>query len=63
MNTKCLTASMRIYFLHMLDEYCYEKYTSYSDDFDLWPKLLYQYFNELTLGKAIESAYLTRKSE
>ena len=47
----------------MLDEYWDEKYTPYSDYFDFCPDWLYQYFNEMLLGKEIESAYLTWKLE
>ena len=52
---------MRTYWLHMLYDYCYEKDTPYSYNYDFWPDWLYQYFNEMPLGEAIESAYLTWK--
>ena len=47
----------------MLDGYWDEKNTPCSDIFDFWPDCLYQYFNELPLGEAIESDYLMWKSE
>ena len=52
---------MRIYCLQMLDEYWDEGDTHYSDDFDSLPEQLFQYYNELTLAEAIESAYLMWK--
>ena len=47
----------------MLDDYWDEKDTTYSYYYAFWPDWLYQYFNDLPLGEAIESAYLTWKSE
>ena len=54
---------MQTDWLQMLDEYWDEKYTPYSDDYYLRPYFLFRYLNELTLGKSIESSYLTCKSE
>ena len=54
---------MQKYWLHMLDDYWDEKYTPYSDDDYFWHDWLYQYFNELPIGEAIESAYITYNSE
>ena len=54
---------MRIDWLHMLDEYWYEIDTPHSDDFDFCSNWLFQYYNELLLGEAIESDYLTWKQE
>ena len=61
MNNIYLTEIIRTYWLQMLDEYFDEKDTPYSDDFDLWPDQLYQYFNELPLYKSIESDYFMWK--
>ena len=58
-----LTESMRSDWLHMLDDYWDEKYTPYSDDDCFWPDWLYQYVNELPIGEAIKSAYITYNSE
>ena len=54
---------MQTDWLQMLDEYWDKKYTPYSDYYDFQPDWLYQYFNELPLGKAIESAYIMWKLE
>ena len=54
---------MRTDWLKVLDEYWYDKDTSYSDDFYFWPDWLFQHYNELPLGEAIESDYITWKSE
>ena len=54
---------MRTDWLQMLDKQWEERYTTYSDDFEFWPEWLFQYLNELTLGEAIEIAYLMWKSE
>ena len=57
-NNIYLTEIMQIYWLHMLDAYWYERDAPYSDDFELWPELLIQYFNEILLDESIASAYL-----
>ena len=49
---------MQIDWLHILDEYWCEKDTPYSDGFDLCLDWMFQYCNELTLGKSFESAYI-----
>ena len=53
MDALYLTESMLTEWLHMLDAYCDEKDTSYSDDFGFWPEWLFEYFNDLPLGEAI----------
>ena len=53
---------MRTGWLQMLDDYCNERDTPYSDYYDFWPDWLYPYLNELTLGEAIESYDLMWKS-
>ena len=47
----------------MLDYQWDEEDTPYSDDYDLWPDWLYQYYNEIPFGVAIEIAYLALKLE
>ena len=54
---------MRTTLLQTLYKYWDEEPTTHSDDFGFWPEWLFQYYNELTLGDAIESDYLMRKSE
>ena len=49
---------MLTYWLQTLDEYWYEEYTPASYGFGFYPKWLCQYYNELSLCEAIESAYL-----
>ena len=61
-NDLYLTEIIRTYWIHILDEYRDEKYTPYSDGFYFWPDWQYQYLNELQLGEAIGSSYLTWKS-
>ena len=63
MNNLHLTESMRTDWIQMLDRYCNEIDTTCSDDFEFWPEWLFQCFNELPLIEAIESSYLTWKSE
>ena len=53
-----LNKSIGTDWIHVLDKYWDEGYIPYSNDFDLWPEWLFQYYNELTLGESIESAYL-----
>ena len=60
-NNIYLTESMRKDWLHMLYDYWDEKDTPYPDDYYFWTNLLYQYFNELSLGEAIEQQRLTPK--
>ena len=50
--------SMKTYWLQNLGKYWEEEDTTYSDDFDFWPEWLFRYYHGLTLGQAIESAYL-----
>ena len=61
MNNIYLTETMQTDWIQMLDEYWYKTNKPYSDDYDLCPNRLYQYFNELPLGESIESAYLRWK--
>ena len=63
MNHLYLNENVRTYWLQMLDYYWDETDTLYSDYYYFWPDWLYQYFNELPLGEAIESDHLTWKSE
>ena len=58
-NNIYLTEIMRTDWLHMLDEYWDESDAPYSDDFDLCTYWLFQYYNELPLGKEIACAYIT----
>ena len=58
-----LTESMQKYWLQILDEYWDEKDIPYSDYYDFWTYWFYQYFNEISLGESIKSAYLTWKLE
>ena len=53
---------MQTYWLRTLDEYGDEEDIPYSDDFGFWPKWLFTYYNEIPLGEAIESYYITWKS-
>ena len=45
MNNIYLTETMQTYWIQMLDEYWYKTNKPYSDDYDLCPNWLYQYFN------------------
>ena len=63
MNNIYLTESIQTDWLHMFDKYWYERNTPYSDDFEFWHQWLFQYFNEMPLGEAIESADLMWNSE
>ena len=47
----------------MLDEYWDEGDTSYPGGFDFCPDWLFQYYNEVPLGEAIERDYFIWKSE
>ena len=63
MNNTYITEIMRIDWLKILDEYWDKKDTLHSDGFDFWPGRLFQYYNGLPLGDAIEIAHLVGKSE
>ena len=63
MDALYLTERMRKQWLKMLYKYWEERDITYSYDFDFWPEWLFQYFNELTLYEAIESAYILGKQE
>ena len=63
MDTLYLTESMITEWLQTIDELCYEVDKTYSSGFDLWTHWLFQYYNELNLGEAIESVHLMWKSE
>ena len=53
---------MQTDWMHKLYKYWEEEDTTYSGDFDFWPEWLFQYYNEMPLGEAIESAYPMWKS-
>ena len=63
MDVLYITEIMRNKWLQTLDEYWYEEDTPYSYDFGSWPEWQFQYYNEVTLDKDIESACLVWKSE
>ena len=54
-----LTEGTRTEWLQRMDEYWNRVDKPYSGGFDFYPQWLFQYYNELPLGEAIESAYLT----
>ena len=56
-----LTKSMKTDWLQMLDEQWEKIDTISSDDFGFWPEWMFLYFNEISLGEPIESAYLVWK--
>ena len=63
MNNLYLTEITRTYWIQMLDEYWDEKSTPYTDDQDLWPYWLYEYFNEILSGESIGSDDITWNPE
>ena len=63
MDALYLTGIMQIEWLYKLYEYWDEEDTAYSDDFGFWPEWFFKYDNKLTLGEAIEIAYIMWKSE
>ena len=54
---------MWTYWLKTLYDFWYEGCTPYLVGFYFWQEWLFQYYNELALCEAIESAYLVWKSE
>ena len=60
-NALCLSESIQTDWLQRLYEYWEEVDTPYSDDYDLGPQWLFQYFNKVPLWEAIEIAYLILK--
>ena len=62
-NAIHLTKIMQTDQVHMLYEYWDEKDTPYSDDYYFQPDWLYQYLNKMPLSDAIESNYLSWKSD
>ena len=63
MDALYLTEIVRTYWMQTLDEYWNEGDTLYSGYFDFWPEWLFQYYNELNFGEAIESVSIVWKSE
>ena len=62
MNALYLIEIIRTDWLHVLDENWEERDATYLNDFEFWTEWLFQYFNELKLGEAIESDYIMWKS-
>ena len=63
MDSIYLTEIMPTYWLQILDEYQEEVDTPYSGGFDLCLQLLFRYYNELPLGEAIESDFISCGSQ